>query len=122
MDNYDGDVDDKHDNYAAYLDDNSLSYSFGPDSNLDEVQNNLNDIETNGVIIWQRRKDEYILLPHSAFPLEKSKLGSKSGNNSDALLNTSILFLISTSVNPMEFLDSLGHGGLGYPKERQFPL
>ena len=53
----------------------------------------------------------------SAFPLEKSKLGGKSGNNSDALLNTSILFLISTSVNPMEFLDSLGHGGLGYPKE-----
>ena len=62
LDNYDRDADDKHDNYAAYLDDNSLSYSFGPDSNLDEVQNNLNDIETNGVIIWQRRKDEYILL------------------------------------------------------------
>lgn len=72
-DNYDGDVDDKHDNYAAYLDDNSLSYSFGPDSNLDEVQNNLNDIETNGVIIWQRRKDEYILLPHTIHSLERIK-------------------------------------------------
>lgn len=56
LNNYDGDANDKHDNYAAYLDDNSLSYSFGPDSNLDEVQNDLNDIETNGVIIWQRRK------------------------------------------------------------------
>ena len=73
LDNYDGDVDDKHDNYAAYLDDNSLSYSFGPDSNLDEVQNNLNDIETNGVIIWQRRKDEYILLPHTIHSLERIK-------------------------------------------------
>ena len=56
------------------------------------------------------------------FPLRRASSESKSGNNSDALLNTSILFLISTSVNPMEFLDSLGHGGLGYPKERQFPL
>ena len=73
LDNYDGDVDDKHDNYAAYLDDNSLSYSFGPDSNLDEVQNNLNDIETNGVIIWQRRKDECILLPHTIHSLERIK-------------------------------------------------
>lgn len=73
LDNYDGDADDKHDNYAAYLDDNSLSYSFGPDSNLDEVQNNLNDIETNGVIIWQRRKDEYILLPHTIHSLERIK-------------------------------------------------
>ena len=52
------------------------------------------------------------------FPLRRASSESKSGNNSDALLNTSILFLISTSVNPMEFLDSLGHGGLGYPKER----
>ena len=73
LDNYDGDADDKHDNYAAYLDDKSLSYSFGPDSNLDEVQNNLNDIETNGVIIWQRRKDEYILLPHTIHSLERIK-------------------------------------------------
>lgn len=73
LDNYNGDADDKHDNYAAYLDDNSLSYSFGPDSNLDEVQNNLNDIETNGVIIWQRRKDEYILLPHTIHSLERIK-------------------------------------------------
>ena len=73
LDNYDRDADDKHDNYAAYLDDNSLSYSFGPDSNLDEVQNNLNDIETNGVIIWQRRKDEYILLPHTIHSLERIK-------------------------------------------------
>ena len=38
LDNYDGSNDDKHDNYAAYLDDNSLSYSFGADSSLDEVQ------------------------------------------------------------------------------------
>ena len=73
LDNYNGGADDKHDNYAAYLDDNSLSYSFGPDSNLDEVQNNLNDIETNGVIIWQRRKDEYILLPHTIHSLERIK-------------------------------------------------
>ena len=42
--------------------------------------------------------------------------GIKKGLTKDALLNTSILFLISTSVNPMEFLDSLGHSGLGYPK------
>ena len=73
LDNYTGSADEKHDSYAAYLDDNSLSYSFGPDSNLDEVQNNLNGIETDGVIIWQRRQNEYILLPHTIHSLERIK-------------------------------------------------
>lgn len=75
LDNYDGSSDDKHDNYAAYLDDNSLSYSFGADSSLDEVQNNLNDIETDAVIVWQEGKMNisYFHTPFTVLKELKSK-------------------------------------------------
>lgn len=72
-DNYSGEKDDFDSNYQAFLDDNSLSYSFGASDNLDSVQEDLNDIETEKVIVWQRRDDEYILLPHSIRSLERIK-------------------------------------------------
>ena len=64
-DNYNSDKDDFESNYQAFLDDNSISYSFCASDNLDIVQEDLNDIETEKVIVWQRRDNEYILLPHS---------------------------------------------------------
>ena len=73
LDNYSGDKDKKKENYKAFLDDKSLSYSFGPDDNLAQVQENLNNIETEEVIVWQRRDNEYILLPHTVQSLKKIK-------------------------------------------------
>ena len=72
-DNYNGDKDDFESNYQAFLDDNSLSYSFCAGDNLDRVQEDLNDIDTEKVIVWQRRDNEYILLPHSIRSLERIK-------------------------------------------------
>lgn len=73
LDNYSGDKDKKKENYKAFLDDNSLSYSFGPDDNLAQVQESLNDIDTDEVIVWQRRDNEYILLPHTVQSLKRIK-------------------------------------------------
>lgn len=71
LDNYDGNQDKKKENYQAFLDDNSLSYAFGADDNLAQVQESLNDIATEEVIVWQRRSDEYILLPHTVDSLHR---------------------------------------------------
>lgn len=73
LDNYDGDKDKKKESYKAFLDDNSLSYAFGPDDNLAQVQESLNDIDTDEVIVWQRRDNEYILLPHTVQSLKRIK-------------------------------------------------
>lgn len=73
LDDYSGSKDDRESSYKAFLDDNSLSYSFSPKDNLSTVQNDLNDIDTEKVIVWQRRDDEYILLPHSINSLERIK-------------------------------------------------
>lgn len=48
-----------------------------------EVQNNLNDIETDAVIVWQRRKDEYILLPHTIHSFERIKKQISSNKHVD---------------------------------------
>ncbi len=47
------------------------------------MQNNLNDIETDAVIVWQRRKDEYILLPHTIHSLERIKKQISSNKHVD---------------------------------------
>lgn len=73
LDNYSGNESEKKENYKTFLDDNSLSYSFGPDDNLAQVQENLNDIDTDEVIVWQRRNNEYILLPHTVQSLKRIK-------------------------------------------------
>lgn len=69
LDDYDGDQSKKKENYQAFLDDNSLSYAFGTDDNLAQVQEELNDIATDEVIVWQRKDNEYILLPHTVASL-----------------------------------------------------
>lgn len=70
-DNFEGNKDDFDGSYKAFLDENSLSYAFGLKSNLDEVQADLNEIETDRAIIWQRRENEYILLPHTVKSLQR---------------------------------------------------
>ena len=47
------------------------------------MQNNLNDIETDAVIVWQKREDEYILLPHTIHSLERIKKQISSNKHVD---------------------------------------
>lgn len=87
INNYSDDKDDFKKNYQAFIDDNSLSYAFGPDDNLDQVQKDLNNVDTENVIVWERRKNEYLLLPHSFQSLEriKNKISSVKNENDKAI-------------------------------------
>ncbi|MBP2058273.1 hypothetical protein J2Z60_001450 [Lactobacillus colini] len=73
LDNYSGDAAKKKEKYQEFLEDNSLSYSFGPDSKLTKVEQAINNIDTNEVIVWQRSDKEYILLSHTVQSLKKIK-------------------------------------------------